>query len=110
MIKCTVIDLYRKSSECWLRPNTYAFLNVSAIILCLPPLHTCNLLLHDAQSVTELSFVTATNIMSALSTNELSLCSNHLALRTGLYSQRVCDHNSLQEGNKQEILQHSMCF
>lgn len=70
VINFTVIDLYQKSSECRLRSNTYAFLKVSSHILCLPPLHTCNLLLDDAQSVTELSFVTATNITPALSIND----------------------------------------
>ena len=70
MIKFTVTDLYRKSNECCLRPNTYAFLNISDHILYLSPLHTCNLLLDDAQSFTELSFVTATNITPALSIND----------------------------------------
>lgn len=65
-----MIDLYRKSSECCLRPNIYAFLNISAHIICLPRLHTCNLFLDDAQSVTELSFVTATNITPTLSIND----------------------------------------
>ena len=70
VINFTVIDLCRKSSECWLRRNTSAFLIVNAHILCLPPLHTCNLLFDDAQSVIELSFVTATNIMPTLSIND----------------------------------------
>jgi len=61
--------VYWKSSEFWLRPNTYPFLNINVHILCLPPLYTSNLLLDDTQSFTELPFAAATIITPALSIN-----------------------------------------